>query len=160
MKTDTKSRLEYLRGELRAERISYGELHELQTMADQIEPGDVELLEAAGVPEFPEETKHTPGPWFTLDTGLDVFSEYPAEPGYLPRRRHISAAITTCQFDQEARANAALMAAAPELLEALEHCAGVIYAIRTGNVPQDLIPHIDSERIARAAIAKAKGETP
>lgn len=45
-------RLEYLRGELRAERISWGELAELQSLADKIDPGDVELLEAAGVPEF------------------------------------------------------------------------------------------------------------
>lgn len=49
-----KTRLEYLRGELRAERISTGELIELQSLAQHIEPGDVELLEAAGVPEFPE----------------------------------------------------------------------------------------------------------
>lgn len=48
-----KARLEYLRGELRAERISMSELHELQGLAEHIEPGDVELLEAAGVPEFP-----------------------------------------------------------------------------------------------------------
>ena len=46
-------RLEYLRQELRAERISYGELAELQALAEHIDPGDVELLEAAGVPEFP-----------------------------------------------------------------------------------------------------------
>lgn len=45
-------KLEYLRGELRAERISYGELAELQCLAAHIDPGDVELLEAAGVPEF------------------------------------------------------------------------------------------------------------
>lgn len=44
----TKERLEYLRGELRAERISYGELAELQGLREQIEPHDVELLEAAG----------------------------------------------------------------------------------------------------------------
>jgi hypothetical protein len=43
-------RLEYLRGELRAERISYGELAELQGLAEHIDPGDVELLEAAGEP--------------------------------------------------------------------------------------------------------------
>ena len=49
---NTTERLEYLRGELRAERISYGELAELQGLAEYIEPGDVELLEAAGVPEF------------------------------------------------------------------------------------------------------------
>jgi len=46
-----KERLEYLRQELRAERISYGELVELQSLAEYIEEGDVELLEAAGVPE-------------------------------------------------------------------------------------------------------------
>lgn len=45
------SRLEYLRAELRQERISYGELAELQSLAPYIEPGDTELLEAAGVPE-------------------------------------------------------------------------------------------------------------
>ena len=44
-------RLEYLRGELRAERMSYGELAELQGLAESIDPSDVELLEAAGVPE-------------------------------------------------------------------------------------------------------------
>lgn len=46
-----KKRLEYLRQELRAERISYGELAELQSLKDHIDDGDVELLEAAGVPE-------------------------------------------------------------------------------------------------------------
>lgn len=46
-----KARLEYLRGELEAERISMGELAELQELVEYIEPGDVQLLEAAGVPE-------------------------------------------------------------------------------------------------------------
>lgn len=50
-----KIRLEYLRAELRAERISVSELIDLQGLAEYIDPGDVELLEAAGVPEFPEE---------------------------------------------------------------------------------------------------------
>lgn len=45
--------LEYLRGQIQAECISYGEIAELQGLADQIAPGDVELLEWAGVPEFP-----------------------------------------------------------------------------------------------------------
>lgn len=49
-----KKRLEYLRRELRAERMSYGELAELQSLTPYIEPGDVELLEAADVPEFKE----------------------------------------------------------------------------------------------------------
>lgn len=47
-------RLEYLRGELRAERISLAELIELQGLAEHIDPDDVELLEAAGVPEATE----------------------------------------------------------------------------------------------------------
>ncbi len=48
-------RIEELRLILRSETISWGELYELQTLADQIDPSDVEMLEAAGVPEFPEE---------------------------------------------------------------------------------------------------------
>lgn len=44
-------RLEYLRGEIEAERISYGEIAELQSLAKYIEPGDVLLLEWAGVEE-------------------------------------------------------------------------------------------------------------
>ena len=50
-----KQRLEYLRQELRKERISYGELAELESLVDFIDENDVELLEAAGVPEFPDE---------------------------------------------------------------------------------------------------------
>lgn len=46
-----KRRLEYLRGEIHAERISYGEVAELQALAQYIDPSDVELLEWAGVPE-------------------------------------------------------------------------------------------------------------
>jgi hypothetical protein len=44
-------RLEYLRDELRAERLSWDEVHELQSLAEHIAPNDVELLQAAGVPE-------------------------------------------------------------------------------------------------------------
>lgn len=52
--TEIIERLEYLRGELRAERISMGELAELQGLAHWIDPSDVELLEPAGVPEHCE----------------------------------------------------------------------------------------------------------
>lgn len=45
-------RLDYLRDELQADRISYDELAELQALVYAIDPSDVELLEAAGVPEF------------------------------------------------------------------------------------------------------------
>jgi hypothetical protein len=45
--------LEYLRGKLLAEGLSYDELRELQDFGARglIDPGDVELLETAGVPE-------------------------------------------------------------------------------------------------------------
>jgi preprotein translocase subunit SecA len=48
---EIKKRLEYLRGELRKECISYDELFELQSLIIYIDRSDVELLEAAGVPE-------------------------------------------------------------------------------------------------------------
>ena len=44
---EIKERLEYLRGEIRAERISYGELFELQSLAKYIDKDDVELLQWA-----------------------------------------------------------------------------------------------------------------
>jgi len=65
MTTATDTRLEYLRGELRAGRISMSGLIELQGLVPFIAADDVELLEAAGVPEFPEEDSmanpYTPG---------------------------------------------------------------------------------------------------
>lgn len=54
MSQEIAERLAYLRGEIQAECISWEELAELQDLAEHIEPGDVELLEAAGVPEFAE----------------------------------------------------------------------------------------------------------
>lgn len=50
-----RKRLEYLRSEIKAERISYGEIAELQDLKNHIEPGDTLLLEWAEVPTFPEE---------------------------------------------------------------------------------------------------------
>ncbi len=46
-----RERLEYLRSQLDAECISMGELIELQGLAEHIEPGDVQLAEAAGIDE-------------------------------------------------------------------------------------------------------------
>ena len=47
-----KKRLEELRIELRREMISYGELAELESLKHHIDKDDVELREAAGIPEF------------------------------------------------------------------------------------------------------------
>lgn len=73
-------RLEYLRGELRAERISYGELAELQSLVEHIAPDDVELLEAAGVPEQQPASQQPAGerpiPWTYQPHGLRAFDQY------------------------------------------------------------------------------------
>lgn len=44
-------RLEYLREQIEKQSISYSEIAELQSLAQYIEPGDVDLLEWAGVEE-------------------------------------------------------------------------------------------------------------
>jgi len=46
-----KRRLEYLRKQIEAERISYGEISELESLSEYIDPSDVLLLEWAGFPE-------------------------------------------------------------------------------------------------------------
>jgi hypothetical protein len=62
-----RNRLEEIRAELRAERISMGELIELQNMTAHIHPSDVELLEAAGVPEYG---------YFSVDVWNDTLHVY------------------------------------------------------------------------------------
>lgn len=92
------------------------------------------------------ETKHTPGPWCLSDESPMIIqdeckvivgsaSTYPNS-GYFPGQK-------------EAEANARLIAAAPELLEA---CEGLL-----GLAERDGWLHV-AVNAARAAIAKAKGE--
>jgi hypothetical protein len=142
-KTETvKQRLEYLRGELRAERISYGELHELQDLKAHIEPGDVELLEAAGVPEFPETAQYTPGPWqAVLDPCPTTKNRWLVE----KRDGRWKTFIAEVYADP---ANARLIASAPELLEALTMLLKAI---------DDLGLEGYAKSKARAAIARATG---
>jgi hypothetical protein len=47
-----KKRLEEIRVEIQNERISYGEIVELQSLVEHIDKNDVELLQWAGVEEF------------------------------------------------------------------------------------------------------------
>ena len=69
MTTATETRLEYLRGQIRAESISYGEIAELQDLAAHIDPGDVELLQWAGVPEYDPTPDYSDRP--TIIVGTD-----------------------------------------------------------------------------------------
>jgi len=50
-----KKRLEYLRGEIEAERISYSEIAKLRALKEYIHDDDVLLKEWAGIPEFEED---------------------------------------------------------------------------------------------------------
>jgi hypothetical protein len=70
------ARLEYLRSQIHGECISYGEIVELQGLAAHIEPGDVELLEWAGVPEFPEDTPED-GPVYREGMHVKLLQETP-----------------------------------------------------------------------------------
>lgn len=52
IETSPGDRLEYLRGEIEAERISYDEISELQSLGDCIDSDDTLLREWAGLPEI------------------------------------------------------------------------------------------------------------
>ncbi len=49
---DIQKRLEHIRGEIEKECISYGEISELQSLAEYIDKDDAVLLEWAGVEEM------------------------------------------------------------------------------------------------------------
>lgn len=99
-------------------------------------------------------TSHTPGPWGVIDNGGDVRPEAiyaPKAGGY------IVATTWAIVPEPQRKANAHLIAAAPELLASLEKLAGHVahYAA---------MPHAHSEADkdfaeARRAIAKAKGQS-
>lgn len=88
--------------------------------------------------------KHTPAPWdwvqFFAPTG---------ETTYRIRGKGLLEIARAQGFGPEAEANVRLMAAAPELLEALEWCLEALAA--------ESIDGGTAGELARAAIAKAKG---
>ena len=52
---EAKQRIEEIRAEILAERVSYDEIAELESLAEYIDESDVLMLQWAGVPEFEEE---------------------------------------------------------------------------------------------------------
>lgn len=108
-------------------------------------------------------TAHTPGPWWLEDSGQDGLTVY--------GKSKDAATLVVCSRmfhpyrKGEMLANLSLIAAAPELLEALEriarpHDCGCKPC--TGACRNQLALEITAEEIqelARAAIAKAKGES-
>ena len=103
------------------------------------------------------ETKHTPGPWdatINAESKRISVAESHAMPGCL---------IADINYRQDGThyANALLIAAAPELLEALEYIVGAHehpWATERGS-RRGVLDHVPPalER-AKAAIAKARGE--
>lgn len=90
-------------------------------------------------------TKHTQGPW--LVEGRTVYALN--DDGY----NRFSALVQDAHTPgDELEANARLIAAAPDLLEALD---GMIEAYDDGAQPEWALPYI---RAAHKAIAKARGE--
>lgn len=85
-------RLEYLRGQLDAENISYEEIAELQSLAEFIKPGDTQLAEAAGIPETP--ARHE---WFDAKQDRWVSAE-----GYEVCQDH-TGPRATCPFKHDGR---------------------------------------------------------
>lgn len=113
--------------------------------------------------------KHTPGPWHYIGDGFDSCAAADCgTDGYTVITRDSEGAFegTICEIDYqnddaEAEANARLIAAAPELLEALEGMFEDFISIPEMRDKPEYIAKVVAERKekARAAIAKAKGES-
>jgi hypothetical protein len=99
-------------------------------------------------------SKHTPGPWQCFETEAGEARINPVRGGFL-----VAKCDTRNPFDEEQRANARLIAAAPELLEALRY-----YMAQFGQDLQVRGIQFDesqqeADKKARTAIFKATGET-
>ena len=104
------------------------------------------------------ETKHTPGPWYWCDEEGETALPYlTSQTGIICKFGNFAEYYPQCG-DVPNEADARLIAAAPELLEALE---AVEIAATMGFASAEILRHDSAIRKGiRAAIAKAKGEQP
>ena len=93
-------------------------------------------------------SKHTPGPWFAV--GAQVETENDSVPDICTCDPQVMRQSHLDWHPRTVEANARLIAAAPELLEALEMMLEMSEMGGFGKAA--------AEDVARAAIAKAKGE--
>ena len=103
------------------------------------------------------ETKHTPGPWrYNIETGYRKIDVVTAENANLIAELPFSGSMAP-------EANARLIAAAPDMLEALEAVIGSHEAlvIKDKPLPDARFETVSTEAIAaaRAALAKAEGRS-
>lgn len=99
-------------------------------------------------------SKHTPGPWIISDGDEwthDVVTHHGELPDGSPNAWNIA---TINSRRDECDANLALIAAAPDLLEALEKIMSLVDA--SGSTPHPSVAKVIGA--GRAAIAKVKGE--
>lgn len=98
------------------------------------------------------ETKHTPGPWFVTGA-MTKYIEARIGCGMVQEVAAVGPTDADGGYGEQQHANASLVAAAPELLDALEDA---LHGVE-GNHPLDADIH-SWQDAARAAIAKAKGQ--
>lgn len=95
------------------------------------------------------ETQHTPGPWRVFDafTDVEIVTDRPTA--------HETESLVQFRGQPNARANARLMAAAPELLDGAEDFLGMLSSLADEHaICRELI---EEAKELRAAIKKAKG---
>ena len=106
--------------------------------------------------------QHTPGPWWLQADGAGWYVECTPERGYsVAYIRSEVAEDDPDTPDAEKEANARLIAAAPDLLEALKELSRSFIGTYSDDQRSDdeINNHREHwERMARAAIAKATGE--
>lgn len=98
-------------------------------------------------------SKHSPGPWFTKREGFStVYVEARISGGML---QDVAACGPTEAGSEQQEANARLISAAPELLDALKLCEGNISSLLASAHPKVFGVWLE---VVRAAIAKATGD--
>lgn len=99
--------------------------------------------------------KHTPGPWRIVEDGgfRGIF--------HLGTGRKVAAVIGSIREGEHIEANAHLIAAAPDLLEALRKVSAALEAVYESEMEWtgewDMLPP-DALEMAKAAIRKAEGK--
>ncbi len=96
-------------------------------------------------------SQHTPGPWKAHMNF--IMCNAPMKSSYFIAQVNPDPTMS----NEEALANARLIAAAPELLEALEQVDG--YFTACGKHTEHYSGHVVTHPLVKAAIAKAKGQT-
>ena len=94
------------------------------------------------------ETHHTPGPWRVQATGHSFVVEAHTHTEAIS----VDANGNPCRWSEYNEANARLIAAAPELLEALQRLSAQCERLRLPGQAET-----DAEKTARAVIAKTTG---